>query len=121
MISETNQAGVAGLTLLLSTIALLFPLEAGLPAADQASRLAFVFRDVGADAGIFPHLAGIRGHGAAWGEVDGDGWPDLFVPTFHNAGSRASLLPRNHKGSSTPTRSRTCAPRASAAAPCSSI
>src|SRR5438094_9262145 len=58
----------------------------------------FVFRDVGDAAGIFPHLAGIRGHGAAWGDVDGDGWPDLFVTTFHNSGSKPSIFLRNEKG-----------------------
>lgn len=58
----------------------------------------FVFRDVGDEAGIFPHVAGIRGHGAAWGDVDGDGWPDLFVATFHNMGSKPSIFLRNNKG-----------------------
>jgi len=58
----------------------------------------FAFRDVGDEAGIFPHIAGIRGHGAAWGDVDGDGWPDLFVATFHNAGSKPSMLLRNERG-----------------------
>ena len=47
-----------------------------------------VFTDVTADAGIdFRHFAGTRsaqlpedmGSGAAWGDYDNDGWPDLFV------------------------------------------
>lgn len=58
----------------------------------------FVFRDVGESAGIFPHAEGLRGHGAAWGDLDGDDWPDLFIATFHNAGSKASLLLRNEAG-----------------------
>src|ERR1700722_13654469 len=58
----------------------------------------FVFRDVGDEVGAFPALAGIRGHGAAWGDVDGDGWPSLFVGTFHNAGSKPGMLLRNVKG-----------------------
>jgi hypothetical protein len=58
----------------------------------------FVFRDVAEEAGALPHLAGIRGHGAAWGDVDGSGFPSLFVTTFHNAGSKASVFLRNDKG-----------------------
>ena len=42
----------------------------------------FVFRDVGEAAGIFPAAEGLRGHGAAWGDVNGDGWLDLYVATF---------------------------------------
>jgi hypothetical protein len=70
-------------------------------ATDKPSATAdypFVFRDTGAEAGVFPHLAGIRGHGVAWGDVDGDGWPDLFVGTFHNAGSKPSVFLRNGRG-----------------------
>jgi hypothetical protein len=63
-----------------------------------ADRYPFVFRDVGDEVGLFPQFAGIRGHGAAWGDVDGDGWPDLFVATFHNAGSKPSLFFRNDQG-----------------------
>ncbi len=62
------------------------------------ARCLFRFKDVGDEVGLFPHAAGIRGHGAAWGDVDGDGWPDLFVTTFHNAGSKSALLLRNEKG-----------------------
>jgi hypothetical protein len=58
----------------------------------------FVFRDVGDETGALPHLAGIRGHGAAWGDVDGSGFPALFVATFHNAGSKPSMFLRNDKG-----------------------
>lgn len=66
--------------------------------ATAPSKFPFAFKDVGADAGIFPHAAGLRGHGAAWGDLDGDGWPDLFVATFHNAGSKPGFLLRNDKG-----------------------
>lgn len=59
---------------------------------------AFVFRDAGDEAGLFPHLAGIRGHGAAWGDLEGTGWPDLFVATFHDSGSKPGMLFRNDKG-----------------------
>ncbi|CAN5482952.1 hypothetical protein BH23VER1_BH23VER1_34270 [soil metagenome] len=41
------------------------------------------FREVSADAGLASALAGIKGHGAGWGDVNGDGLPDLYVATFH--------------------------------------
>jgi hypothetical protein len=68
------------------------------PLAGQAADPPFVFRDVGEEAGIGSHLAGIRGHGVAWGDVEGTGWPDLFVATFHNSGSKPSAFLRNNKG-----------------------
>src|SRR5207302_20919 len=75
------------------------PLFAALPesAPPKNERPPFVFRDVGAEVGLFPHLDGSRGHAAAWGDVDGDGWPDLFVGTYANSGKPGQLL-RNRKG-----------------------
>ncbi|MBA3303806.1 MAG: CRTAC1 family protein [Acidimicrobiia bacterium] len=58
----------------------------------------FAFRDVGEEAGLFPHLEGIRGHGAAWGDVDGDGWIELYVGTFHTPDVKPNMLFRNAKG-----------------------
>ena len=57
----------------------------------------FVFRDVGDETGLFP---GIAGHGVGWGDVNGDGWPDLYVGTFggHPYGSKPNQLFLNHKG-----------------------
>jgi len=64
----------------------------------RAADYPFVFKDVGESAGLFPALEGIRGHAAAWGDADGDGWPDLFVGTFHNSGSKPGALFWNEKG-----------------------
>lgn len=58
----------------------------------------FVFRDVGEQTGFLPLAAGIRGHGAAWGDADGDGYPDLFIGTFHDVGSKPSMLLYNRGG-----------------------
>src|SRR5436309_10283809 len=76
-------------------LAVLLALCAGTaPAADYP----FIFRDVGDETGAFPALGGIRGHGAAWGDIDGSGWPSFFVGTFHNSGSKPGMLLRNVKG-----------------------
>ena len=45
-----------------------------------------------------PDVAGIQGHGAAWGDVDGDGWIDLYVGTFHKPDGKPNLFFRNTKG-----------------------
>src|SRR3954467_1541778 len=66
--------------------------------AKQSKEHAFVFRDAGDQAGLLPGVAGIRGHAAGWGDVDGDGWVDLYVGTFAESGSKANQLFRNNKG-----------------------
>jgi hypothetical protein len=45
-------------------------------------------------------VAGIAGHGAAWGDVDGDGWSDLYVGAFggHPYGSKPNQFFRNQQG-----------------------
>ena len=64
----------------------------------QGEKPAFSFSDATAERGLRPALDGIRGHAAGWGDVDGDGWPDLYVATFHNEGSKANQFFRNRNG-----------------------
>ena len=40
------------------------------------------FKDVTESAGLIEPLKGMKGHGAAWGDVTGNGYPDLFFGTF---------------------------------------
>ncbi len=58
----------------------------------------FVFRGVTEAAGLLPAAKGIMGHGAGWGDINGDGWPDLYVATFHYRDTQPNLLFLNHKG-----------------------
>ncbi|MDB5336906.1 MAG: hypothetical protein JWN70_2525 [Planctomycetaceae bacterium] len=65
-------------------------------AADAPVTIApFVFRDVGAERGLFPAAQGILGHAAGWGDVDGDGLIDLYIGTFHKGDSPDNLFFRN--------------------------
>lgn len=59
---------------------------------EASSGPAFVFRDVSEESGLGPLVQGIRGHGAAWGDADGDGWLDLSIGTFHTDGLPNLLL-----------------------------
>lgn len=87
----------SGLWMILATLAG-FMAFAPSATAQGSAKSAFVFRDAGDDAGLFPALAGIRGHGAAWGDIDGSGYPALFVNSFHDAGSKAAMMFLNKKG-----------------------
>lgn len=69
-------------------------------AAQSKTKPAFVFRDVGEEVGLWPHVGGIAGHGCGWGDADGDGYPDLYVGTFgaEPYGSKPHQFFRNVKG-----------------------
>ncbi len=58
----------------------------------------FRFSDVGQATGFLPEGSGMQGHGAAWGDVNGDGWPDLYVATFHYKDTKPNLLFLNRNG-----------------------
>jgi hypothetical protein len=60
----------------------------------------FRFRDVGQEVGLFPAAGAIAGHGAGWGDIDGDGWPELYVGTFGGKAynSKPNQLFRNAGG-----------------------
>src|SRR5262245_42806908 len=53
-----------------------------LAAEPPAPPVPIMFEDVTDKAGLKEPLAGIMGHGGAWGDFDGDGRPDLFVGGF---------------------------------------
>lgn len=72
--------------------------------APEPAAPAIVFDDVTEKAGLKEPLAGLMGHGGAWGDFDGDGKPDIFVGGFCDrpdteykpaTGPVASVLLRN--------------------------
>ena len=66
----------------------------GLDAQDSP----FKFRDVAKDAGLLPALTGMNGHGAGWGDLDGDGFPELYVGGFDKSGEHPNVLFQNKQG-----------------------
>src|SRR5262249_21514520 len=87
--------------MILAALAVTFCATDTTPGGDEPKKApAFVFRDVGDEVGLYPHVAGIAGHAAAWGDIDGSGWPSLYVGTFggHPYGSKFNMLFRNEKG-----------------------
>ena len=66
----------------LSLAPLLVGCLAAIPAAEPTTATAITFEDVTEKAGLKEPLAGLMGHGGAWGDFDADGEPDLFVGGF---------------------------------------
>ncbi|MHB9109625.1 MAG: CRTAC1 family protein [Armatimonadota bacterium] len=60
----------------------LLPLLLLLACGASLAQYPFVFRDVAQQTGLLPEIGGIAGHAAAWGDYNGDGWPDLYIATF---------------------------------------
>ncbi len=59
------------------------------------------FKDVTKKAGLMEPLKGIKGHSAAWGDVTGNGYPDLFVGTFADR-PEADYTKRGHAAKQEP-------------------
>ena len=61
------------------------------------------FKDVTREAGLIEPLRGMKGHGAAWGDVTGNGYPDLFYGTFAIY-SKTDWDVRGHTGGASPNK-----------------
>ncbi|MEN8230876.1 MAG: CRTAC1 family protein [Bacteroidota bacterium] len=59
------------------------------------------FKDVTESAGLIEPLKGMKGHGAAWGDVTGNGYPDLFLGTFSDR-AEAHYAQRGHPAKAEP-------------------
>lgn len=64
----------------------------------QTNNNAFNFRLAGTSTGLSPQVDSVFGHGAGWGDADGDGWIDLYVGTFNKNGNKPNMLFHNTNG-----------------------
>lgn len=69
-------------------------------ASSQADDSPFSFRDVAKEVGLLPAVTGMNGHGAGWGDLDGDGFPELYVGGFDKSGQHPNVLFKNLQGRS---------------------
>ena len=67
-------------------------------AVAQKNGNAFSFKMAGISTGLLPAADSVFGHGAGWGDADGDGWIDLYVGTFNKNGDKPNMLFHNGKG-----------------------
>lgn len=58
----------------------------------------FNFKFAGTATGLSPAVDSVYGHGAGWGDANGDGWTDLYVGTFNKDGNKPNMLFINKKG-----------------------
>jgi hypothetical protein len=74
-------------------------LALGVPSHAHAAEPSISFVDIGQDSGVADALANSYVHAGAWGDVDGNEWPDLFVGTFvEGATQTPNALLRNDGG-----------------------
>lgn len=66
--------------------------------ASTPSDYPFIFKNDESESGLLPAVGRIMGHGAAWGDINGDGWIDLYVASFFEEDSKLSMLFTNKKG-----------------------
>ncbi len=56
------------------------------------------FSNVAPAMGLAKHILGVAIHGAAWGDINGDQYPDLFLGVFANHSLQSNLILLNKKG-----------------------